>query len=241
VFFRDQDMTPRQHRDFLANFGKVRIPPQRSTGIPIHPDEETVQVQEYNDYSKIGNDINWHSDNSFLEVPQKCSVLYAIDVPRSGGDTCWANMCAAYEGLSEPMRKMCDELTAVHDLAAKMGPGASALSGPETYTRIATMAPPVEHPVVRVNPDTGKRALYVNPLVTFRIKDVSDLESQTILNFLFEHCTQEEFVVRFRWEQGSVAFWDNRSSIHRGINDFFPQHRLMHRVAIDEESRPTAV
>lgn len=236
VFFRNQDMTPQQHADFLANFGVLRIP--QPGGIPIHAEVKTVSVQEYNEYSKIGADIDWHHDNSFLEIPQKCSVLYALEVPRTGGDTVWANTCAAYDALSEPVRRMCDELTAIHDLVSIMGPGVRDTAGMKAFTSFAERTPPVEHPVVRTIPETGRKALYVNRLMTYKLKGMSPIESKAILDMLIEHCTQEEFVIRFRWNKGDVAFWDNRASMHRGINDFYPQHRLMHRVAINEESRP---
>ena len=200
----------------------------------------SIIIQEYDQYSQIGADIDWHCDNMFREIPQKCSVLYALDVPKTGGDTCWINMASAYEALAEPVRKMCDELTGVHDLVSTMGPGVRAQGGTKAFVGFAERTPPVEHPLVRINPDTGRRSLYVSPLMTARIKDLSPNESASILKMLFDHVTQEEFMVRFRWSKHSVAFWDNRSSIHRGINDFYPQHRLMHRVFIDEETRPTA-
>ena len=239
VFFRDQKITPRQQHNFLSYFGKVREDEAR-VPIPRHPEVPSVLIQEYDQNARIGADIDWHCDNSFREIPQKCSVLYAIDVPPAGGDTCWINMNAAYEALSSPLRQLCDELTAIHDLVSIMGPGIRDRAGIEAFTKFAESTPPVEHPLVRVNPDSGKRCLYVNPLMTARIKNVSPIESQSILNMLFDHITQEEFMIRFRWEKNSVAFWDNRSSIHRGINDFYPQHRLMHRVFIDEETRPSA-
>jgi taurine dioxygenase len=241
VFFRDQELTPQQQHDFLANFGPIRFPPPDQSFIPKDKDVQSVLIQEYDQASRIGADVDWHADNSFREIPQKCSVLYGVDIPATGGDTCWVNMVAAYEALAEPVRKMCDELTAIHDLVATMGPGVRAQAGNKAFTSFAERTPAVEHPVVRVNPDTGKRCLYVNPLMTARIKDVSPIESRAILDMLFAHCTQEEFMLRFKWQKGSVAFWDNRSAIHRGINDFYPQHRLMHRVSIDEECPPTGI
>lgn len=240
VFFRDQEITPQQHNDFMEYFGTPRVQPEGKRIIPVVEEVPSVLVQEYDQYSQIGADVDWHADNSFREIPQKCSLLYALDVPRTGGDTCWANMYAAYEGLSEPIRRMCDELTAIHDLVSIMGPGVRANSGTKAFVAFAERTPPVEHPVVRINPDTGRKALYVNPLMTARIKDMTELESRALLDMLFAHCTQEEFVVRFTWHKGDAAMWDNRACIHRGINNFYPQHRLMHRVGIDEESRPTA-
>jgi taurine dioxygenase len=96
----------------------------------------------------------------------------------------------------------------------------------------------VEHPLVRTHPETHEKSLFVNPLMTFKIKGLSDAESKAILELLYEHMTQEEYMVRFRWEINSIAFWDNRCTAHRGINDFFPAHRLMHRVAIADDQRP---
>ena len=237
LFFHDQDITPQQQHDFLANFGSPRVADGK-TMIPTHPDVPSVMVQEYDEYSRIGADVDWHADNSFREIPQKCSILYSLDAPATGGDTCWINMEAAYEALADPVRRMCDELTAIHDLVYTMGPGLREQAGDKAFSSFAERTPPVEHPLVRVNPDTGRRSLYVNKLMTARIKDVSPTESKYILEMLLEHVVQEEFMVRFSWKTGSAAFWDNRSSIHRGINDFYPQHRLMHRVCIEEESRP---
>ena len=116
-------------------------------------------------------------------------------------------MNAAYEALSSPLRQLCDELTAIHDLVSIMGPGIRDRAGIEAFTKFAESTPPVEHPLVRVNPDSGKRCLYVNPLMTARIKNVSPIESQSILNMLFDHITQEEFMIRFSLGKNSVAFW----------------------------------
>ena len=239
VFFRDQKITPRQQHNFFptsVRFAKneARVP------IPRHPEVPSVLIQEYDQNARIGADYRLALRQQFPRDPTEVLVLYAIDVPPAGGDTCWINMNAAYEALSSPLRQLCDELTAIHDLVSIMGPGIRDRAGIEAFTKFAESTPPVEHPLVRVNPDSGKRCLYVNPLMTARIKNVSPIESQSILNMLFDHITQEEFMIRFRWEKNSVAFWDNRSSIHRGINDFYPQHRLMHRVFIDEETRPSA-
>ena len=135
IFFRDQDITPQQHKDFVAHFGVVFV--NKTSFIPKHPDEEAVMVQEYDQYANIGADVDWHCDNSFRAIPQKCSLLYALDVPSVGGDTCWINMHAAYEALSEPVREMCDQLTAIHDLVTIMGPGVRETGGIKAFLNFA--------------------------------------------------------------------------------------------------------
>lgn len=234
LFFRDLDLTPEQHLAFGRRFGEV----DPSPFIPTLTECPDIRVQDMEDYSKLGTDINWHSDNSFREFPQKCSALYALQVPARGGDTAWANMYLAYELLSPAMREFLDGLTAIHDLVEIMGPGILKQYGPERWQSFRDRTPPVEHPVVRTHPETGRKCLYVNPLMTWRIKELSDAESRNLLDFLNEHCVQEELLCRFRWEKGSMAFWDNRCTIHRGIADFYTERRVMHRVAIADPDRP---
>jgi taurine dioxygenase len=234
LFFRDQSLTPEQHLAFGRRFGEI----DPSAFIPTLPECPDIRVQDMADYSKLGNDINWHSDNSFREVPQKCSALYALEVPSRGGDTAWVNMYLAYELLSPPMRAFLDGLTAIHDLVEIMGPGILKQYGAQRWQAFRDRTPPVEHPVVRTHPETGRRCLYVNPLMTSAVKELSDKESRNLLDFLFRHCEQEELMCRFRWEKGSLAFWDNRCTIHRGIADFYTERRVMHRVAIADTERP---
>ena len=122
-----------------------------------------------------------------------------------------------------------------------MGPGVLKQHGVERFKRFMDSTPPVEHPVVRVHPETGRRSLFVNPLMTSHLKGISRPESDARLGFLYEHLKTPEFQVRFHWRKHSVAFWDNRSTMHKGINDFWPAHRLMHRVAIADSQQPQPV
>lgn len=234
LFFRDQDITPEQHKAFALYFGEF----QKPGFVPTLENDPHIKVQEYDKYSQIGSDITWHADDTFAEIPSKCSVLYALDVPDAGGDTIWANMQAAYEALSEPVQKFLSGLIAVHDLVATMGPGVLRERGPEAYTSFHNRTPPVEHPLVRTHPETGKKSIFVNPLMTSLIKGINPAESTAVLNFIYDHIMQPEFQVRFQWQKNSIAFWDNRCTIHKGVNDFFPAHRLMHRVAIADTERP---
>jgi len=235
LFFRDQDLSPEAHIAFAMNFGEET---QKPGFVPLLEGYPQIRRQEMNEYSSIGSDVNWHADDTFLEIPSRCSVLHALEVPNGKGDTMWINMVAAYEGLSETMRSILDELTAVHDLVEQMGPGLLRQYGGERWQSFRDSTPPVEHPVVRTHPDTGEKALFVNPLMTYKIKDMSDHESEALLSMIYEHMSKAEYTCRFRWEKNSVAFWDNRVTAHRGINDFFPSHRLMHRVAIADNARP---
>jgi len=235
LFFRDQDLSPEQHIAFAKNFGDKTQP---AGFVPLLEGYPEIRRQEMNEYSQIGSDVNWHADDTYLEVPSRCSVLHALEVPNGKGDTVWVNLVAAYEALSEPMKNFLDGLTAIHDLVETMGPGILRQYGGERWQQFRDKTPPVEHPVVRTHPETKEKALLVNPLMTYKIKGLSDSESKVILDMLYEHMTQEEFMVRFRWEKNSVAFWDNRVTAHRGINDFFPSHRLMQRVAIADDQRP---
>ncbi len=234
LFFRDQDLTPEQHLAFGKRFGEI----DPSAYIPTLEGFEDIRVQDMADATQIGNDINWHCDNSFREYPQKCSALYAIRVPSGAGDTTWANMYLAYELLSPTMRNFVDGLTAIHDLVETMGPGILKQYGPERWQSFRDRTPPVEHPVVRTHPETGRKSLFVNRLMTSSIKDMRPAESAALLEFLFRHCDQEELKCRFHWENHSLAFWDNRCTIHRGIADFYKERRIMHRVAITDDDRP---
>ena len=234
LFFRDQEMSPEEHIAFARRFGEVQAP----GFVPTLEEYPEIKRQEYDQYSQIGSDITWHADDTFNEVPSRCSVLYALDVPRAGGDTVWVNMEAVYEALSEPMQNFLESLIAVHDLVDTMGPGVLKMHGPEHWQKFRDTTPPVEHPVVRTHPDTGKKCLFVNPLMTSHIKGITEQESEYLLSFLYAHTNQPEFQCRFHWEKNSVAFWDNRCLQHKGINDFFPNHRLMHRVAIADDQRP---
>ncbi|MFD4135331.1 TauD/TfdA dioxygenase family protein [Streptomyces goshikiensis] len=163
------------------------------------------------------------------------SVLHALEVPAAGGDTCFADMGAAYDGLSWKVKHRIDELTAVHDFAPILGLGMDA----DKLAALRVKYPAVEHPVVRCHPRTGRRTLFVNPAFTRHITGMEEGESEALLGFLFHQAAIPEFQVRFRWEADSIAFWDNQATQHYAVNDYFPQHRLMERVAILDEHSET--
>jgi taurine dioxygenase len=190
-------------------------------------------VKEPEDRINFGG--GWHSDMSFLEEPALGSILYAREVPPYGGDTLWANQYLAYETLSDGMKEMLEGLKALHTAKGEYSErGASAQK--RSSMQIATAnddTPAFEHPVVRTHPETGRKALYVNPAFTEKFVGMTRRESRPLLNFLFEHCTQEPFTCRFRWTKNAIAFWDNRAAQHFALNDYHGHRRHMERVTVN--------
>ena len=235
LFFRDQSLTPEQHVTFTKNFGELQGPGYMPTldGYP------NVYVQEYPDlYKGIVSDVDWHIDASFMQKPLKGAVLYALDVPPTGGDTAWVNLYLAYELLSKPMQRLCSSLTAVHDNFHKNLTNVLDTYGAKGYEMARKATPPSEHPLVCKHPETGKKCLFYSELMVSHFKQLSVDENKVIKEFLVNHIKKPELYCRFKWENNSVAFWDNRCTAHKGIFDFGDHHRLMHRVAIQGETKP---
>jgi taurine dioxygenase len=186
-----------------------------------------------NDGSKTAIGAMWHTDNTDFERPPMASLLYSEVSPAVGGDTIWASMYAAYDALSAPMKAYLDRLTALHDNSIVKQ--LYAAEGTLRSEGVAVDAP-IEHPVIRIHPESGRKALYVNSAYTRAIVGVPAMESRHILNFLFEHLTRPEYQVRFRWTAGSLAIWDNRCSQHYALDDY-SELRRMRRVQV-EGDRP---
>ncbi|MEM5515897.1 TauD/TfdA family dioxygenase [Henriciella sp. AS95] len=231
IFFRDQhDLSPEKHKAFGRRFGTLNVHPYVK-GMDGHPEILEI-IKEPDETTNFGG--GWHTDMSFLEEPALGSILHAIEVPPFGGDTLWANQHAAYDALSDGLKETLASLTAIHSAKGEYGPkGQSALGRKSMDTQAAPDAPEFEHPVVRTHPETGRKGLYVNPAFTMRFKGWTRRESRPLLNYLFEHCRQEPFTCRFRWEAGSVAFWDNRSTWHFALNDYQGHRRHMRRVTVN--------
>jgi taurine dioxygenase len=231
VFFRGQTLTPAQQVRFGRRFGPLNIHPYVA-GMAGHPEVMEV-IKEPEDKLNFGG--GWHSDMSFLEQPSIGSILYALEVPEGGGDTLFASQAAAFEALSPGLQATLEGLKAVHSAGREY-----SATGPSAQQRKSMaiaeadgLAGEFTHPMVLVHPETGRKALYVNPAFTMRIDGWSRRESKALLNFLFEHSRFEAFTCRFRWEAGSVAFWDNRSVWHFALNDYPGQRRHMRRVTVD--------
>ena len=235
LMFHGVELTPAQHAAFAQVFGTV----QMGGTIPRLEEQPEVKKQEYTQQSQVSGDVNMHSDDTFMEVPSKCSLLYGVKMPPAGGDTVWVNTEAAYAALSDPMKTMLDSLTAVHDLASTFGFNAWGNPDHKMRQKIEEHYPPVEHPVIRVHPVSGRKSIFVNEMVTTRINGVADDESELLLRFLLTHLKKPHFQIRLHWPtSGTLVIWDNRSTQHVVMPDFQPQYRLNHRVAIQGSERP---
>jgi taurine dioxygenase len=231
IFFRDQDITPEQHKAFGRRFGSLNIHPYVK-GMDGHPEIMEI-IKEPTDKLNFGG--GWHSDMSFLETPSIGSILHAIEVPAYGGDTLFASMTKAYDSLSPGLKETLAGLRAVHSANREYSAqGASAQKrGSMQVADAEGMAGEFTHPVVKTHPVTGKKALYVNPAFTLRFEGWRERESKPLLDYLFNHGRFEAYTCRFQWRAGSIAFWDNRSVWHFALNDYPGQRRHMRRVTVD--------
>jgi taurine dioxygenase len=222
IFFRNQTLTPAQHIAFARHFGDLEIHPATPAD---QPNPEILRIAHGPD--SRGNENYWHSDVTWREKPSLGSILRAVEVPPVGGDTLFADMHAAYLQLSPEMQRIAASLTAVHDIALVF----AKLLG-KTPADLHAKYPPVEHPVVRTHPETGLPCLYVNTAFTSHIKGLSDKESDWLLAHFYAQAANPEIQCRFRWQPGSLAFWDNRASQHLAASDYFPAVRIMERVTV---------
>ena len=228
IFFRDQDITPARQKALALTFGPLQTHPAYDTveGFP----EITILESKPDKLTKIEA---WHSDMTFRQHPPMGTVLKSVVVPPRGGDTLWSSMTAAYNGLSAQMQGFLEGLTAVHDFSYGFKESLAEPGGRERLADAVAANPPVRHPVIRTHPETGKKVIFVNSLFTTHIEGLTSAESRAILDLLFEHVTTPEFTCRFKWRPHSIAIWDNRSTQHKPINDYFPAHRRLQRITID--------
>lgn len=222
VFFRDQQITQTQHIDFAKEFGDLEIHPST----PEHQENREVLRIAHGPKSR-GSENRWHSDVTWREAPSLGSILRAIEVPEVGGDTLFANMVMAYERLDGETKELITGKKAVHDIARVF---AKRLK--KSVEELHEKYPPMIHPVVRTHPETGQRVLYVNGAFTSHIVDMEPSESDALLKRLYRTASDPELQCRFRWEAGSMAFWDNRACQHFAASDYFPEVRIMERVTI---------
>ena len=223
IFFRDQRLTPEQHKAFARRFGELHIHPAYPRLVEGHPEIMEIYADEK---SKRVAGEDWHSDVSCDPEPPLGTVLHMHELPPVGGDTLFASMYAAYEALSAPMKRLLEGMTAIHD-------GEHVYRGRyEGVVETGKTYPRAEHPVIRTHPVSGRQALFVNRGFTTRIVQLSKFESSAVLEMLFRHVETPEFQCRFRWQPGSVAFWDNRCAQHHAMWDYYPQRRRGLRVTI---------
>jgi taurine dioxygenase len=227
LFFRDQDITTEQHLEFSRSFGPLEVHPFA----PHKPDYPEVLAITHDETNK-GKENTWHSDVTWRLEPSLGSVLRALEVPPVGGDTLFADMYAAYEGLSSDVKAKIEGRTAIHDFEHfRRGMRKRGLSE-EQIEAFNRKFPEAEHPVVRTHPETGRKGVYVNRAFTQYIVGMEREESDKLLAHLYVQASIPEYQCRFRWRANSIAFWDNRASQHYAVSDYFPAVRRMERVTI---------
>jgi taurine dioxygenase len=229
LFFRDQHVTPQQHRAFAAGFGTLHVH-------PIYPKHEAVPeiIVLDTDLVDVADNSIWHTDVTFSQTPPLGAVLVARQLPAVGGDTLWANTIAAHDALSAPYRSFLRGLTATHDIVQSF-PASRFGMTPEARRRLEEATarnPPVVHPVIRTHPVSKRQGVFVQKGFTTHINELSATESEAVLQQVYAHCTRPEFTVRWKWRLGDVAFWDNRSTQHYAVDDYRPARRVMHRATI---------
>ena len=226
LFFRDQDVTRDEQRDFALSWGELERHPFYAFVQPDQPHDDVVRLAK--DAMSSGVENVWHADLTWHSRPSFGAVLRAVEVPDVGGDTLWADAGAAYDELPDELKERIDGLDAVHDWRTTFGLTMPA----EERERLSEQFPLVQHPVVRVHPETGRRTLFVNAIFTSHIAEVDEVESEAILTALYAQMHRPEFQCRFRWRPGSVAFWDNRATQHYASSDYAPATRIMERISI---------
>ncbi|MBX6744821.1 MAG: TauD/TfdA family dioxygenase [Acetobacteraceae bacterium] len=228
IFFRDQDLSPQQFLAVARRFGEVVEYPFVK-GLPEAP--EVIPVVKL-EHERVNFGGLWHTDTAYLETPPMATMLIAREVPPYGGDTLFASMYAAYDALSEGMKRLLDGLWAVNSSAKADVTKTREDRLKDSARTDARQVYEAEHPVVRTHPETGRKALYVNTGHTTRFAGMTEEESAPLLEYLFRHQVRPEFTCRFTWQPGSIAFWDNRCCLHNPVNDYHGFRRVMHRVTL---------
>ncbi len=226
LFFREQEIDRAEHRAFAGLWGELEQHPFFKYTQPGQTDADVATLAK--DDLNFGVENNWHNDVTWHTTPSFLAILRAVEVPTVGGDTLWSDMAVAYDVLPDDIKTRIDPLVAEHDWVNSFGQGMDE----ELFAKLRAEFPPVQHPVVRVIPETGRRVLFVNMLFTQRILGVSQAESDELLTLLYRHCMRPEFQTRLRWKADTVAMWDNRACQHYASSDYFPQRRVMDRISV---------
>jgi len=229
IFFREQDLTPEAQIRFAKRFGEISRSPVYNT-LKEHPEIMPV-VKEATDHDIIGD--TWHTDETFQQTPPMGSLLYAREIPTVGGDTLWANLALAFDRLSDGLKEQLIAMKAVHSndfLTAN-----AKLRNSTRSTKLREDAPVMQsvHPVIRTHDETSQKVLFVNQPFTYAFEGMSRDESLPLLTHLYQASARPELTCRFRWRKGSLAFWDNRCTLHFACNDYSGQRREMHRITLE--------
>ncbi len=226
LFFREQEITPEQHIAFAKSFRNININRFFPT-VDNYPQIAEVK-KEPTQSRNIG--ATWHTDHSYDQIPAMGSILVSRVTPKRGGDTIFSNMFRAWEHLSEGLKTTLQQLNAIHSSRHVFGSG---VAGGERFANADAATQDTTHPIVISHPISGKKALYINPEFTIGIEGWTENESKPLLEMLYSHAVRPEFTHRFKWQQGSVAFWDNRATWHCALNDYLNETRLMHRITVE--------
>ncbi|GAA1086956.1 TauD/TfdA family dioxygenase [Pseudonocardia alni] len=220
LFFPGQHLTSERQRELALLWGDLETNPMLDTG-------DSADVVRFGTGKRTYENI-WHADTTFRTAPAMGAMLRMVQTPPFGGDTMWADMAVAYDNLTDEVTARIDGASAVHDMV----PGFARFLDPERLAAVQDLFPPVTHPVVRTHPETGRRTLYVNASFTTAIVGLPREESDALLRHLFAQAHVPEFQVRYRWSEGTLAFWDNRATQHYAVGDYHPHTRVAERVAI---------
>ncbi len=239
IFLPGQHLDAAQHLAFASAFGKVTAAHPVIPGIEGHPEVFEIDYSKFQQlYATYGDiaeydGLSWHTDVTFVERPPLGSILNAVVIPEAGGDTMFSDQRAAYDALSVQFKEFLEPLVAVHDGREQFRNALEARDGDVEWDGAPYRAlEPVEHPVIRTHPETGKKSIFVNPGFTSHIKGIPRSESDAILQYLYAHSTKPQFTVRYHWRAGDLGFWDNRVTQHSVVGDFTGQHRVIQRVTL---------
>ncbi|MDO4440930.1 MAG: taurine dioxygenase [Moraxella sp.] len=231
IFFRNQDLQTAAQVNLAKSFGSLHIHPV----FPTVPNVPEVIVLDSHQTDLRDNEL-WHTDVTFSKTPPLGCVLRAVKIPPSGGDTLWASGTAAFEALDKDTQEKIKGLTALHDIRLSFPEERFGGVSDEEKARLEEIYrknPPVPHPVVRTHPDTGKPILFVSEGFTSKIEDLPEEEGKELLDFLTQHAVKEDFHLRWQWQEGDVAIWDNRCTQHKALFDYGDAHRIMHRATVN--------
>lgn len=233
LFFRHQNLAAAEQATLAGLFGSLHVHPI----FPHIPDVPEVMILDSHAQDLRDNE-SWHTDVTFSRTPPLGCVLQAIKIPPYGGDTLWASGTAAFAALPPALQQKLSGLTAEHDIRLSF-PLERFAQTPADRDRLETVFannPPVSHPVVRTHPDTGEPILFVSEGFTTRINELPPEESRELLTFLTQHAVKPEFHLRWQWQEGDVAIWDNRCTQHKALFDYGDAHRIMHRATINGDA-----
>lgn len=229
IFFRDQEMSEGDHIAFAERWAEIEVN-RFFAAVPTHPQIALV-LKEPDQTKNIGG--GWHTDHSYDQIPAMGSILRAIDLPETGGDTLFASMAAAYDALDDETKAQIADLKATHSSRHIFGyEAAEASEVGDRFSNAENATQDAVHPIVLPHPVAGRKAIYVNAAFTTGIVGMSEEDGKALLQKLYAHCVNEQFAYRFEWAPGSIAMWDNRSTWHWALNDYHGQRREMHRITL---------